>query len=522
MHWAEAIAKDIVEKRKEEKHVVATGITPSGHIHVGNMREIITADAVHSALVDMGVESRLIYIADTYDPLRERYHFLPPEYESHVGKPLSLIPDPAGRSSSFADHFLHPFLNALDELGIKIELFRADVLYKTEKYAQAINEAIIKKNEIATIIEQISGRKLPRDWIPFNPICDACGRITSTKVTEYEMEKQLVYYECGCGNKGKASLKGGGKLTWRVDWAARWKILGVTVEPFGKDHAASGGSYDTGKRISHQIYHYNAPYPIPFEHILLKLDKGEKEGERKEKRTAKMSSSKGINIPIEEMLEVVSPEILKYIILRVKPEKHIELNPGLPLLNLIDEYERQTRAQAQKEDISPIPFRHVINVVQIARGDFFEMIRVIKRSGYAINEENDARKEIKRKAWYAQNWLHKFAPPFLKFELQSKLPVEVVKGLSVGQRNALKLIAREIKENEAKGVPLSPEDLHNKVYEVAETTGVEVKQIFKAIYMVLLKKPSGPRAGWFLASLEKKFLCQRLEEAAAGGGGVET
>ena len=27
---------------------------------------------------------------------------------------------------------------------------------------------------------------------------------------------------------------GAGKLTWRVEWAARWKIFGVTCEPFGK------------------------------------------------------------------------------------------------------------------------------------------------------------------------------------------------------------------------------------------------------------------------------------------------
>ncbi|MEA1957257.1 MAG: lysine--tRNA ligase, partial [Euryarchaeota archaeon] len=84
MHWSLVIAKDIVERRKEKKHVVATGITPSGDIHVGNLREIITGDAVCSALVDMGVEAKLIYVADTFDPLRRRYPFLPEEYEAHV------------------------------------------------------------------------------------------------------------------------------------------------------------------------------------------------------------------------------------------------------------------------------------------------------------------------------------------------------------------------------------------------------------------------------------------------------
>ncbi|MDI6811749.1 MAG: lysine--tRNA ligase, partial [archaeon] len=89
MHWSFAIAQDIIEKRREKKHVIATGITPSGDIHVGNLREIIIGDAVHSALITMGVEAKLIYIADTFDPLRRRYSFLPQEYEAHVGKPLS-------------------------------------------------------------------------------------------------------------------------------------------------------------------------------------------------------------------------------------------------------------------------------------------------------------------------------------------------------------------------------------------------------------------------------------------------
>ncbi|MEA2075476.1 MAG: hypothetical protein U9O85_07060 [Euryarchaeota archaeon] len=55
MHWSLAIAQDIVSNREEKKHVVATGITPSGGIHVGNLREIITGDAVYNALRDSGV-----------------------------------------------------------------------------------------------------------------------------------------------------------------------------------------------------------------------------------------------------------------------------------------------------------------------------------------------------------------------------------------------------------------------------------------------------------------------------------
>jgi len=69
IHWADVIAASVLERGK--KHVVATGITPSGHIHIGNMREVVIADAVHRALKDRGADARVIYIADTYDPLRK-------------------------------------------------------------------------------------------------------------------------------------------------------------------------------------------------------------------------------------------------------------------------------------------------------------------------------------------------------------------------------------------------------------------------------------------------------------------
>jgi len=505
MHWSSVIANDIVERRKEKKHVVATGITPSGDIHVGNLREIIIADAVHSALVDMGVDARLIYVADTFDPLRRRYSFLPEEYEAHVGKPLSEMPDPDGCHSSYADHFLQPFLDSLADLGIKIEIFKADEMYKSGMYVDVIKKAISRREELSRIIEEVSGRKVTAEWTPFNPLCDACGRITSAIVKGYDMDKQEAYYECECGNKGVASFKDGGKLAWRVDWAARWKILGVTIEPFGKDHAAPGGSFDTGKRISTEIYNYEAPYPIPFEHILLKM----KEGEGTKAKVTAMSSSRGTNIPVHEILEAVPPEILKHVISRVRPEKHIEFDPSLPLLHLIDEYEREIggigRGVACK-----IPFRHFITLVQIARGDFSELLEVIKRSGYEVHEENEEEiKEVRKKAKYVDNWLRKYAPPSLKFELQLTLPAEEIKGLSDAQKKALMLMSQEVKE----GMSLSAADWHDKIYEVALATNMDAKEVFKAIYIALLKKPSGPRAGWLLASLDTEFLKERFGAA---------
>ncbi len=112
-----------------------------------------------------------------------------------------------------------------------------------------------------------------------------------------------------------------------------------------------------------------APYPIPFEHIHLKT----KSGEGTKAKITAMSSSKGTNIPVHAIVEAVPAEILKHVILRVRPDKHIEFNPSLPLLHQIDEYEREIggigRGVAKK-----IPFRHLLTLVQIAQGDFSKLL----------------------------------------------------------------------------------------------------------------------------------------------------
>ena len=478
VHWADVIAEDVL--RRGNRHVVATGITPSGPIHIGNMREVVIADAVCRVLRDRGADVRLIYIADTYDPLRRAYPFLPDGYEEHIGKPLSEIPDPDGCCPNYAEHFLRPFLNSLGWLEVEITVYRADDMYKSGMYADLIGAALENRDSIAKILAEVAGTSIPSSWSPFNPLCEQCGRITDAIVKGHVGKN--VDYKCMCGHHGTADFsKGGGKLTWRVDWPARWKMLDITVEPFGKDHAVAGGSYDTGVRISREIYGHEPPYPIPFEHIFLK-GKG------------KMSSSTGILVSIQEMLDVIPPEVLRHLFLRTKPEKHIEFDPGLPLLNLIDEYDRIHEWK--------IPFRHMVTIVQIAH-DFDGVLEVLRRSGYDVSDLD----AIGQRSLNARNWLSKFAPHSVKFKVQETLPVGVKK-LSQKQKLALGILADKI------GRKKTAEELHDEIYKIAEEVGIDPSDVFKAVYVALLGKSSGPRAGWFLVSLEGNFLRKRLREAS--------
>ena len=423
---------------------------------------------------------------------------MPESFTEHIGKPLSEIPCPKGCCGSYADHFLNPFLKSMERLGIKPEVFRADVLYKEGKYVDAIKTALQRKDDIARILKEVSGRDVPPGWSPFDVICSTCGRTNTTKVTGFDLEKETVDYACSCGSEGVVSMSGGGKLVWRVDWPARWPIFHVTVEPFGKDHATAGGSYDTGKRISEEIYSYPAPFPMVYEWIHLK-------------GVGAMHSSTGIVVTIQEMLDVVPPEVLRYLIIRNKPEKHIEFDPGLPLLSLVDEYD-QRKGDIRAIELSnirgsgpfEIPFRHMVTAVQIARGDEDGLFTALKRSGYDVISR---REEILGRARNVQTWLDKYAPAYVKFQVQETLPA-AINNLTPVERRGLGLLAEQIDDKTAA-------EIHELVYAVAKEQNLDSKKFFQAIYLTFLGDRQGPKGGWFLASLDRDFVKARLLETAA-------
>ena len=491
-HWADVIASKI----GTGKNIIATGITPSGPIHLGNMREVLTGDAIFRALKDSKGDARLIYIADTYDPLRKLYPFLEEGFTQYIGFPLIDCPDPFGCCDSYADHFLAPFLESMNELAIYPEVLNVYDLYESGAYDEMIIESLKKRDQIAKIIYEVSGKEVPSEWSPYNVRCDGCGRLTGTSVLGI-VSHMKVDYSCDCGYSGCKPIRGGGKLSWRVDWPARWKILGVTVEPFGKDHASSGGSYDTGKRISEEVFDYPAPFPVVYEWINLK-GKGP------------MSSSKGITISINDMLLSVPPELLRFFILRTKPEKHIDFDPGMPVLNLFDEYDGSKGERlyelsgVQPHEGKNVPFRHLVSLVQIAGDDDDFLLSILERTGFEFDRD-----AVVRRSGYVRDWLMRFAPEAVKFEVKKELPEEAA---SIGEkeRNGLGILSELLTEE------WGAKELHTEIYGISEKLSVPASKLFQAIYLAVLGKKSGPKAAYFLLSLDRTFVIERFKEVAEG------
>ena len=173
-------------------------------------------------------------------------------YKQHLGMPYVSIPSPDQKYKNFVDYFSRPFLESLDDFGIRVKVYYASEVYRSGKMTELIRTSLENADKIRAILNRYREKPLPEDWLPYDAICSNCGKLATTRA--YAWHDDYVEYACegcdytsGCGHRGEANYtRGEGKLTWRVEWPARWKLLGVTCEPFGKDHAVLGGSYDTG------------------------------------------------------------------------------------------------------------------------------------------------------------------------------------------------------------------------------------------------------------------------------------
>ena len=342
MHWADVAAQALAHK--SDTHVVSTGITPSGEFHIGHLREILTGDMIARATKEAGLNVDFVFIIDSADPLRKVYDFLGPEYEQFVGNQLGAIPAPKEDGNpdwerfqkegwTYANHFLEPFLKALEEIGVRPRLIDNLESYRSGRFAELSKVACDRADDIREAIERISSRELPEGWFPWSPL-NSRGGLDKVRVTGYEYP--LVHWEDEYGESGSSDIsKGEGKLPWRIDWPAKWGWIGVTCEAFGKDHGAAGGSYSTGREIV-QILGHEPPHPLVYEWISLKGQ-------------GAMSSSAGNTIGPIEALRLVPPEILRLLIAKSKPNKAIEFDTGMGLVTLADEFERLAARDFQQE-----------------------------------------------------------------------------------------------------------------------------------------------------------------------------
>lgn len=499
-YWLDKTVAEIITQIPEGPITVASGVSPSGLYHIGHFREVLTADALAWGLRQAGRQAKHLHFVDNFDPLRKRYSFLPESFEQYVGWPICLVPDPHDCHANYAKHFFAEFEATAKSMGVDMEVvFSYEDQYQNGKMVPMIEAVLEKADRVRKIFADVAGRELPADWTAVQ-VPDDKKVFINASLKSWDKAKQTI--------AGIDYTKGEVKLNWRLDWPARWALWNVGVEPYGKEHATKGGSYDTGAQFISEVFGKEPPFPLPYDTINLKGD------------NKKMSSSLGNVITPKQALDMMPAEVIRYFVLRSKPSRVVYFDTGLGLYNLIEEYSKiEEHVQAGQEHefaeayklavagakvrtISSVPFSHMVSVYQAALGDFDQIIEILERTGYeaAVKNEKDI---LKREAAYVKNWLDKYAPEEVKFEVQKSLPAV---SLTDPQKKFLQMMAVKIGQER----DLSGQGMHDLIYEHAEVAG-KPSEAFQAIYRVILGKDSGPKAGWFLASLDRDFLIKRLQ-----------
>ena len=515
MHWADHTAQTL--RARGESQVIASGITPSGEFHVGHLREILTAEMIHRACLDAGMDSRYIFIVDSMDPLRRVYDFLSPSYEQYIGHPLAYIPapgpdgEPDQDGGSYADHFLAPFLAALKQIGVEPEVVMNHETYESGAFADKTHSAIEQRDEIRRVIEEVSGREVPEDWFPYNPL-GSDGSIDGVSVTGYEHPH--VHWVDSHGVEGMSDIRTAqGKLPWRIDWAAKWGIHGITCEPAGKDHGAAGGSYDTGIPIC-EMLGSEPPHKMVYEWIQLK-------------GMGPMSSSKGLTVGPMDALALVPPEIMRYVIARSKVGRHIDFDTGPALFTTADEYERlvveppggsneelsrrqqiardtqlgalrlsQVKEGADPSDsIAGVSFRHLAMLAQIKSSDDDVWVS-LRRSGHL---EGDPGAPLAGRLRRMRNWVDgPHFPDAAKVEVQSSVSEEVRTNLTDEQNAFLSSLSSAISDCE-----WTAKAIGDCIRLVATEVGIDGREAYVALYWIILGKSHGPRVASIMAEMER-------------------
>jgi len=513
-HWADIASRRVRAAHPDAKPVVvAAGITPSGVVHVGNFREVMTVDLVARAMRDQGIPVRFIYSWDDFDVFRKVPADAPEQamLEENLRRSVADVPDPYGETDSYASHHIAEFESSLDPLGIEPEFIRQSRRYRAGDYAEGIRKALEHAGEIRGILDQFRSAPLADDWLPLAGFCGGCRRDEVDFSWDGEWIVDILCRECDV--KTQVDLREGGdvKLPWRIDWPMRWAFEGVCFEPGGKDHSSAGGSYDTAKQIVGPVYGGWAPEYVAYDFVRLKGLGG------------KISSSKGDVTTVADCLRVFEPEMLRWVFASQRPNSEFQISFDLDVIKLYEDFDRAVATAHQPDDgskkdkkrqivrrtielssvaprkIEPgetptrVPsFRPLSMILQIYDGDFERTLTHYESTGEVANEAERARfRERAERVW---NWILDFAPEEFCYRIREAPDGSRLEGEPLEVLGRLVAILEATPEiSEAELIP------HLKT--LCDGTSIEPQDFYPYAYDLLIARPKGPKLTTLLTTM---------------------
>ncbi len=545
--WVSRFADEVItesERRAPGKPVVvASGLSPSGPIHLGNLREVMTPHLVADEIRRRGHTVRHLISWDDYD----RYRKVPNGIEGideswaeHIGKPLTSVPAPAGSPhANWAEHFKAAMVEALAELGVEYDPISQTEQYTSGVYREQILHAMRRRGDIDAILDQYRTKKAPKKqsqkpvdeaeleaaegsgaageddgsgggagYFPYKPYCGQCEKDLTT-VTSYDDETTELSYTCSaCGfaETVKLSEFNRGKLVWKVDWPMRWAYEGVIFEPSGVDHSSPGSSFQVGGQI---VTLFDGVQPIGPMYAFVGIS-----------GMAKMSSSKGGVPTAADALEIMEPQLLRWLYARRKPNQSFKIAFDQEIQRLYDEWDKleakvadgtvlpadaaaharaaRTAAGELPRTPRPLPYRTLASVADITAGHDEQTLRILTD----LDPESPVTSldEVRPRLDRAENWITTQVPADQRTIVREEPDTELLGTLDDEGRESLRLLLEGLDSHWSLdglttlvyGVPkvmagLTPEAKPTPELKVAQ------RSFFALLYKLLVSRETGPR-----------------------------
>ncbi|MEU5366432.1 lysine--tRNA ligase [Streptomyces sp. NPDC005925] len=491
--WVSRFADEVIEESERRAPgkpvVVASGLSPSGPIHLGNLREVMTPHLVADEIRRRGHRVRHVISWDDYD----RYRKVPAgvdgvdeSWAEHIGKPLTSVPAPKGSPhANWAEHFKAAMIESLAALGVEFDGISQTAQYTSGVYREQILHAMRHRGDIDAVLDQYRTKKAPKGadasgrkqqkpvdeaeleaaqgsgaaseddgssgaagYFPYKPYCGNCEKDLTT-VTSYDDDSTELTYACtACGFSETVRLGefNRGKLVWKVDWPMRWAYEGVIFEPSGVDHSSPGSSFQVGGQV---VGIFGGKQPIGPMYAFVGIS-----------GMAKMSSSRGGVPTPADALKIMEPQLLRWLYARRRPNQSFKIAFDQEIQRLYDEWDRLDAKVADGSALPadaaaharavgtaagdlprtprPLPYRTLASVADITAGHEDQALRILGE----LDPEQPIRSldEVRPRFDRAEAWINTHVPADQRTIVRAEPDHALLSSLDESSRQSLRLL----------------------------------------------------------------------------------
>jgi lysyl-tRNA synthetase class 1 len=266
-----------------------------------------------------------------------------------------------------------------------------------------------------------------------------------------------------------------------------------------------------------------------------------------------MSSSTGVTIGPMEALQLVPPQIMRYLIARNQPKRHIEFDTGAALIELADEYQKimkdvyspfdegnlSRRQQVARKkhvaqimysqvrssgpgmvdtpesylgrmdrdgrEIGPVTFRHLAMLSQI-RSDDENVWSSLRRSGHIEDGPSD---DLRNRLKLMRNWTSStHFPDGFRLEIQSGIGEQAKAHIDIRDVGYLVSLWDRLAECDWTG-----QEINSIICDEAKQREISLRDAFQTLYWIVLNQDFGPKLANILAEMDRQAVQDLLQLA---------